>query len=113
MDKCKNIPMSFGQLCKDGADVGIHIIGWWMKQNMFKEQVGFGNDKFFDTKIALRLDERATQEILGPLVKWSVRDNRALVSDATEFSENVVLIPYSPLLSQDVNLIESKYKEGK
>lgn len=81
----------------------MHFIGWWVKASSFTSQVsGYGDTDAFNTKIFLRLDERAVQSLTNPFVKWSVQNNRALVSDSIEFSEEVTFIPYGPVIQNDV-----------
>jgi len=81
----------------------MHFIGWWMKASSFTSQVaGFGNTDAFNSKIFLRSDERTVQSLTNPFVKWSAQSNRALVSDSIEFSEEIIFIPYGPVMQDDV-----------
>lgn len=77
---------------------GVHFIGWWQKASNFNAQVaGYGNSDAFNTKVFLRVDERTVQSLTSPFIRWTSQQNRALVSDPVEFSEEMVFIPYSPL----------------
>ena len=77
---------------------GIHFIGWWIKPSKFKAQVaGFEGSDAFNTKIFLRVDEGSVRSLTSPFVKWEAAANRALVSDEVEFSDEIVIIPYSPI----------------
>lgn len=87
----------------------MHFIGWWVKASSFTSQVsGYGNSDAFNTKIFLRLDERAVQSLTNPFIKWSAQNNRALVSDSIEFSEAVTFIPYCPVTSNDIAAFKTK-----
>lgn len=86
----------------------MHFIGWWIKASSYTSQVsGYGNSDAFNSKIFLRIDERAVQSLTNPFVKWSVQNNRALISDSVEFSEEMRFIPYSPVGSDDLSAIKS------
>jgi len=76
---------------------GIHFIGWWQKASNYNAQVsGYGNSDAFNTKVFLRVDERTVQSLTSPFIRWTSQQNRALVSDSVEFSEEMVFIPYAP-----------------
>lgn len=86
----------------------MHFIGWWIKASSYTAQVsGYGNSDAFNSKIFLRIDERAVQSLTNPFVKWSAQNNRALVSDSVEFADEMCFIPYSPVGSQDLSAIKS------
>ena len=77
---------------------GIHFIGWWIKPSKFKAHVsGFEGSDAFNTKIFLRVDEASVRSLTSPFVKWEATQNRALLSDEVEFSDEIVFIPYSPI----------------
>lgn len=77
---------------------GIHFIGWWQKVSNFNAQVsGYGDSDAFNSKVFLRVDERAVQSLTSPFIRWTSQQNRALISDSVEFSEEMVFIPYSPI----------------
>ena len=86
----------------------MHFIGWWIKASSYTSQVsGYGNSDAFNSKIFLRIDERAVQSLTNPFVKWSAQSNRALISDSVEFSEEMWFIPYSPVGPDDLSAIKS------
>ncbi|MDR3239002.1 MAG: hypothetical protein LBT44_02805 [Clostridiales bacterium] len=78
---------------------GIHFIGWWVKPSKFKAQVsGYEGSDAFNTKVFLRVDEGSVRALTNnPFIKWEAAENRALLSDEVEFSNEVVFIPYSPI----------------
>lgn len=86
---------------RDGASRGVHLLGWWASTASFKSHIGFSGEGYIEALLVLRLDERATQDILGPFVTWSVRDNRGLLTDRTQLSEPTTIIPFSPLEPRD------------
>lgn len=86
-----------------GPSKGLHFIGWWVKASSFTQQTaGYGSSDAFNSKLFLRIDERAVQSLTGPFVKWTARSNRALVSDSVEFAEEMAFIPYAPVTWRDV-----------
>lgn len=86
----------------------MHFIGWWIKASSYTSQVsGYGNSDAFNSKIFLRIDERAVQSLTNPFVKWSTQNNRALVSDSVEFADEISFIPYSPVGADDLSSIKS------
>lgn len=96
MDRCRSLPLEFADLCKNGPAAGVHLIGWWRKLDSFREQVGYGGENYFDTKIALRLDASSAKQFMNdPLLEWRPAENRALVWDSAELSEPTRIIPYT------------------
>lgn len=86
----------------------MHFIGWWIKASSYTKQIsGYGDSDAFNSKIFLRIDERAVQSLTNPFVKWSAQNNRALISDSVEFSEEIRFIPYSPVGTDDLSAIKS------
>lgn len=100
---------SFRQILREGSMRGVHFIGWWSNIASYSSHIGYGNEGYIETKIILRLDESATQSVLGPFVHWSVRENRALVLDQTQLTEILTIIPFSPITKEDVQKITSSY----
>jgi len=85
-------------LVESGPAKNIFFIGWWIKSSSYVSQTsGYGNSDAFNSKIFLRIDERAVQSLTSPFVKWSAQMNRALISDPVEFSEEFAFIPFSPI----------------
>jgi hypothetical protein len=84
---------------ESNSDKGIHFIGWWVKPSKFKAQVsGYEGSDAFNTKIFLRVDEGSVRSLANnPFVKWDAAENRALLSDEVEFSDEIVFIPYAPI----------------
>ena len=78
---------------------GIHFIGWWIKPSKFKAHVsGYEGSDAFNSKVFLRVDESSVRSLTNnPFIKWEAAENRALLSDEVEFSDEIVFIPYSPM----------------
>lgn len=96
-----------------GPSRGMHFIGWWVKASSFTAQTaGYGSSDAFNSKLFLRIDERAVQSLTGPFVKWSAQRNRALVSDAVEFAEEQILVPYAPVTQGDVENFSACLKKA-
>lgn len=92
-----------------GPTKNMHFIGWWIKASSYTAQVaGYGNSDAFNSKIFLRLDERAVQALTNPFVRWASQNNRALVSDSIEFAEEMTFIPFSPVSQNDVSILKSQ-----
>ena len=88
---------------------GIHFTGWWVKPSNFKAQVsGYEGSDAFNTKLFLRVDERAIQALTNPYVQWSPMKNRGLASDEVELTDEVAFIPCAPISVEDINAINSK-----
>jgi hypothetical protein len=95
-DGIRELPSSFGVLCRQGAVSGVHIMGWWRKLDVFRDQVGYGGDAYFDTKVATRLDSQGAKQFFNdPLLDWRSRTNRAIVWDSMEMDRATVVVPYS------------------
>jgi S-DNA-T family DNA segregation ATPase FtsK/SpoIIIE len=115
MDRAPNleVPDAFARrpvedlqaILRDGPVMGVHVIGSWTNAATFKSHLGFGGDGFVETMVMLRMDQGAVQELLGPFVSWSVRDNRGLASDRTQLAEPMTIVPFSPLEAQDVQAV--------
>ena len=100
LDRCRDLPTEFQDICRIGPALGTHVLGWWLKLDSFREHVGYGGEAYFDTKIAMRLDAQSAKQFFGdPLLEWRSADNRALVWDSVELTETVRIIPYSRLAS--------------
>lgn len=96
-----------------GPSRGLHFIGWWVKASSFTAQTaGYGNSDAFNSKLFLRIDERAVQSLTGPFVKWTARSNRALVSDSVEFAEEMTFIPCAPVAWEDVEHFAAHMQSG-
>lgn len=92
------------KLVENAPAKGIHFTGWWTKASSFTAQVaGYGSSDAFNSKIFLRIDEKAVQSLTSPFVKWSAQKNRGLVSDSIEFANEIVFIPYAPVTQEDIN----------
>ena len=97
---------SFQELLKQGSS-GIHFICWWANVNMYKSHLGFNGEGYIGTKILLRLDSDASRDILGPLTAWGVRDNRALIHDASDLSSDMAVMPLIPVTDRVCGELEA------
>lgn len=98
LDRIRMMPAEFQDIVKTGPVSGVHVIGWWLKIDSFREHVGYGGDAFFDIRLALRLDgQSAKQLVADPLLEWKPAGNRMLAWDSTELTEAIRVIPYSML----------------
>lgn len=90
------------EFAERGPFRGMHFIGWWVKASAFTSQVaGYGSTDAFNTKVFLRIDERAVQSLCNPFVRWAPQENRALISDSVEYDEELVFIPFAPVEEDD------------
>ncbi|TFB71879.1 hypothetical protein E3O06_11500 [Cryobacterium glaciale] len=88
-------------ILKDGPTASVHVIGWWANAGTYKTHLGYLSDGWIATQLLLRLDQSSVQDLLGPFVEWTVRDNRALLSDSTQLAEPTVVVPFVPLGDRD------------
>ncbi|MFT3969787.1 MAG: FtsK/SpoIIIE domain-containing protein [Micropruina sp.] len=96
LDRCRQMPMEFQDIVKIGPSVGVHVIGWWLKLESFREHVGYGGESSFDVRLALRLDAQSAKQLMAdPLLDWRPADNRALAWDSAELPEPLRIIPYT------------------
>lgn len=98
MDRVRLMPREFQDLAKVGPARGVHIVGWWLKIDSFREHVGYGGESFFDVRLALRLDAQSAKQLVAdPLLEWKPTANRMLAWDSMELTEATRIIPYSIL----------------
>ncbi len=96
LDRCRPMPMEFQEIVRIGPSVGVHVIGWWLKLESFKDHVGYGGDGHFDTRLALRLDAQSAKQLMNdPLLEWRAAENRILAWDSAELVAPLRVIPYS------------------
>ncbi|UKA53422.1 hypothetical protein LFT45_17095 [Arthrobacter sp. FW305-BF8] len=88
-------------ILRDGPAQSTHFLGWWSSGATYKSHIGFGGDGYFDALLLLRMDQAAAQGLLGPFVRWSVRDNRGLLMDRAHLAEPTVVVPFAPLTPGD------------
>lgn len=106
LDRVRTMPMEFQELVRTGPTVGVHVIGWWLKMDSFKEQVGYGGESFFDIRLALRLDPQSAKDLVNdPLLEWRPSENRMLAWDTSEMVEPTRVIPYS-LVDVDMSRVD-------
>lgn len=97
MDRMRD-SMSFGDLCKNGPDKGVHFIGWWLKFDTFQEQVGFGGGTAFDVRAVTGVDTQTARRVFDdPLLDWTPQNNRMLVWDSASMPDPQYVIPFSTL----------------
>lgn len=96
MDRCRDMPTEFQDLCRIGPASGVHTLGWWLKPDSFQDQVGYGGAAYFDIKVALRLDTQSVRQFMNdPLLEWKPAENRMLVWDSAEMAAPARVIPYT------------------
>lgn len=96
LDRCRPMPLEFQEIVRIGPSVGVHVIGWWLKLESFKDHVGYGGDSHFDTRLALRLDAQSAKQLMNdPLLEWRAAENRILAWDSAELVAPLRVIPYS------------------
>ena len=106
LDRIRTMPSEFQDIVKSGPSAGLHVIGWWIKMDSFREHVGYGGDAFFDIRLALRLDPQSAKQLVSdPLLEWKPIDNRMLAWDSSELAEAIRVIPYSVLDPATVSMV--------
>ncbi len=110
LDRCRAMPTEFQEIVKLGPPVGIHVIGWWLKLDSFREQVGYGGESYFDIRLAMRLDAQSAKQLMAdPLLEWRMADNRMLAWDATELSEPARVVPYTVVDARVLGLLDESW----
>lgn len=97
------------KIFEESADLGIHLISWWVKAKSLEKQVfGFNTQSdLINTKIFLKVNERVVKNYSGPFVNWKPTTNRALVMDELIDGDPISFIPYSPMSKEQVdNMIQ-------
>ncbi|MDR2373180.1 MAG: hypothetical protein LBD77_03585, partial [Bifidobacteriaceae bacterium] len=96
LDRCRDLPTDFQDLCRAGPPAGMHLLGSWLKLDSFQDQVGYGGAAYFDVKVAFRLDTQSARQFMNdPLLEWRPVENRMLVWDSAEMAEPIRAIPYA------------------
>jgi len=108
LDRIRDMPRDFEEICRLGPPLGLHVVGWWNKLDSFKGHVGYAGDSFFDVKVALRGEAQVVKQIMGdPLLEWRPTENRALVLDSSSSEGPIRIIPYTRLV-RSLSLKEQK-----
>lgn len=81
---------------RDGAQLGIHLLGWWANPRSYQDHLGMQAHGLIDGVIALRMTDHDTLDLFGPFVSWKSAPNRALFRDVAEDSNPRVIIPFGP-----------------
>lgn len=97
LDKITDMPRDFGKLALNGPAHGVHVLGWWVKSNIFESQLGMTGPSCFDTKILLRLSDREVIHFAGTDAPKTGQDNRALVVDNAYLNRPLNVIPLAPV----------------
>jgi hypothetical protein len=66
------------RLADEGPEVGIHLVAWADSLAIVEQALKRGGQRHFDLRVALRLSQRDSGELLGGSVAASLEDNRAL-----------------------------------
>lgn len=88
-------------ILRDGPNQSVHVLSWWANAATFGAHMGYGGSAHFDAFLLLGMDLATAQTVLGPFVKWSVRDNRGLLVDRTQRAEAITVVPFASLTSRD------------
>ncbi|MHB1876363.1 MAG: FtsK/SpoIIIE domain-containing protein, partial [Streptosporangiaceae bacterium] len=113
MDRAPNLrvpdPATFTQpidalhaIWREGAALGIHVLGWWRNLRTYNDQVGLEASGSVDVIALLRVSGQDVIDLLGPFISWDAPANRALVRDVAEASEPAVVVPFAPLTEADL-----------
>lgn len=99
---------AFQTILRNGSQLGIHVITWWTNATIYKEHIGLRGEGYINTKILLHLDSQTMQKILSNFSVQSMQDNRALIHDDTDLSNDITIVPYVPINNRDVGLLEAE-----
>ena len=88
---------------KEGAQLGVHLLGWWANVRAYNDQVGLDAQGMIDTTMVFRISTDAILEIFGPFVSWTSPDNRALVRDVAQDNVPSTVVPFGAVDSKDLS----------
>jgi len=94
-----------------GPLLGIHFIGWWIKNSNLVKHVGDLSPKakdLFNKRILFNAEPNAIQEFTTLMTKWEANENRAMYFDAINDVEPRVIIPYTALLETDIDELKKE-----
>ena len=83
---------------QESADLGIHFIGWWIKNSTMEKQACGGDSELINTKILLRVDEHSIHKYGGSSCQWKPEGNRALFINETISEVPIPFVPYTGYL---------------
>lgn len=98
----------FGEILSRGSSQGVHFFGCWNNIQAYEKLVKYDLTGYFETKIVLHLDKKATADLIGYGVEWETNDNRALISDQGSGKTSEIIIPFAPLREEDADNIKKK-----
>lgn len=87
---------------QESADLGIHFIGWWIKNSTMEKQACGGDSELINTKILLRVDEHSIHKYGGSSCQWKPEGNRALFINETISEVPIPFVPYSWISSEKI-----------
>ncbi|EXJ50793.1 hypothetical protein AS96_12820 [Microbacterium sp. MRS-1] len=80
---------------KDGAPLGVHLLGWWSNVRIYNDHVGFDAQGLIDTIMVFKIPTDAAIDVFGPFFTWHSPDNRAAVRDVAQETTPDVVVPFS------------------
>lgn len=87
---------------KDGAPLGIHLLGWWSNVRVFNDHVGLDAQGLIDTTMVFKVPTDAVLDIFGPFVSWASPDNRALIRDNAQGNAPTVVVPFAAMTADEL-----------
>jgi hypothetical protein len=93
------------RLWREGAPLGVHLLGWWAGPRAYSDQVGMETVGTVDVTMLLRVSSQDVIDVFGPFVTWAAPTNRALVRDIAAAAEPTVVVPFAPLTSADIRTL--------
>jgi hypothetical protein len=93
---------SLHNIWREGAPLGIHVLGWWGNVRTYHDQVGMEASGTIDVLALLRMSSNDVIDLLGPFISWDGPDNRILVRDVAQASEPAVVVPFAGLADRDI-----------
>lgn len=86
---------------KDGAPLGVHMLGWWSNVRIYNDHVGLDAQGLIDATMVFKVPNDAVIDVFGPFFTWTSPDNRAAVRDVAQESTPAIVVPFAPVAAAD------------
>lgn len=82
-------------ILRDGPDVGVHVVAWSSTVDALNRRLGIGAQREFSLRVATKLDEEASDELLDGDSAVGLHANQAVMHDE-DWGRVVVFRPFVP-----------------
>lgn len=94
------------EIASKGSELGIHLVLWLSDFKAFQQLFGGTRAALtnFDLRVALKMNERDSQDFLGESIAKNLRDSQAYFTDASTPDTPEKLRPYAVLTPEAINV---------